>query len=51
MIESRMRWAGYVACIGETRNAYKIVGNQKGRGFLEDLGMDGRIILEWILEI
>jgi hypothetical protein len=32
MIKSRMRWAGYVARIGETRNAYKIlVGDPEGK--------------------
>jgi hypothetical protein len=25
------------------------LGNQKGRDHLEDLGIDGKIILEWIL--
>jgi hypothetical protein len=33
MIKSRrMRWAGHVACIGEKRNAYRIlVGKQEGK--------------------
>jgi hypothetical protein len=32
------------------RNAYKIfIGNPKGRDYSEDLGVDARIILEWIL--
>jgi hypothetical protein len=26
------------------------LGNLKGRDHLEDLGVDGRIILEWILK-
>jgi hypothetical protein len=39
MIKSRtMRWAGHVAYIAETRNAYK---NLRGRNHLED--EDGRI--------
>jgi len=34
----------------EMRNAYKIlVGNLKGRDHWEDQGVDGNIILEWIL--
>jgi hypothetical protein len=40
-----------VACstMGEI-NAYKIlVGYLKGRDHSEDLGVDGRIILQWIL--
>jgi hypothetical protein len=39
-----MRWTGYVACIGQVRNAYKIVF---GKG---DLGVYIKIILEWILK-
>jgi hypothetical protein len=32
------------------RNAYKVlVENLKGRDYAENLGVDGRIILEWIL--
>jgi hypothetical protein len=32
------------------RNAYKIlVGKLEGRDYLEGLGIDGKIILEWIL--
>jgi hypothetical protein len=36
--------------MGEMKNAYNIlVGNLKGRDHSEDLGTDGKIILEWIL--
>jgi hypothetical protein len=35
--------------MGEIRNAYSILVNPKGRGHSEDLGVDGKIILEWIL--
>jgi hypothetical protein len=36
--------------MGEMRNAYTIlVENLKGRDHSEDLGVDGKIILEWIL--
>jgi hypothetical protein len=42
-----MRWAGNVARIGERRCAYRVlVGKPKGRRPLEDLGIDGRIILK-----
>jgi hypothetical protein len=35
---------------GEMINTYKIsVGKLKERGKLEDLGVEGKIILEWIL--
>jgi hypothetical protein len=39
-----MRWMGLVACMG-----IFWVENVKGRDHLEDLSMDGKIILEWIL--
>jgi hypothetical protein len=42
----RMRWAGHVARMGETRNAYRIsVGQPEGK---RPLG--GWTILKWILE-
>jgi hypothetical protein len=45
-----MRWAGHVGRTGEMRNSYKIfVGNLKGRDHVKDLGIDGKIILEWFL--
>jgi hypothetical protein len=43
----RMRWTGHAARMGEMRNTYK--ENLKGRDYSEDLGIDRRIILEWIL--
>jgi hypothetical protein len=43
----RMRWTGHVSHMGEMRSAYRIlVANLKGRYHVEDLGVDGRIILE-----
>jgi hypothetical protein len=41
-----MRWAGHVARMGETRNAYKIVTKPEGKNHSVDLGVEGRIILE-----
>jgi hypothetical protein len=36
--------------MGDTRNEYNIlVGMPEGRDHSEDLGVDGRIISEWIL--
>jgi hypothetical protein len=36
--------------MGDLRNAYEIlVGNLNIRDHLGDLGLDGKIILEWIL--
>jgi hypothetical protein len=35
----------------DTRNAYNIlIGKSEGRGHLEYLDVDGKIISEWILE-
>jgi hypothetical protein len=50
MIKSnRMRWAEYVARVGQM-NEYNILSeNLKGRDLAEDVGIDGKIILEWIL--
>jgi hypothetical protein len=42
VIKSRQtRWVGHIA--------YCMVGKLKGRDHSEDLGVDGRIILKWIL--
>jgi hypothetical protein len=47
----KMRWAGYVTCMGKKRNAYRVlVGQPEGKNPLEDLDVGGRIILKWILE-
>ena len=46
----RMRWAGHVARMGERRGVYRVWwGNLSERDHLEDPGVDGRIILRWIL--
>jgi hypothetical protein len=38
--------------MGEIRNAYNtLVGKPEGKNHLEDLGIDGKIILEWVLMI
>jgi hypothetical protein len=43
----RLKWEGQVACMGEMRNVYKIlVGKAEGK---RPVGVDGKIILEWIL--
>jgi len=50
MIKSRrMRWAGYVARMGEGRGAYRVlVGKPEGRRPLGRSRRRGRIILGWI---
>jgi hypothetical protein len=37
--------------MGELRNAYNMwVENLKERDYVEELSVDGKIILEWVLE-
>jgi hypothetical protein len=44
-----MRWTGHVTRMGVMRNAYKItVGKSEAKSHLEDLGIDGKVILEYI---
>jgi hypothetical protein len=51
VIKSRnKRCAEHIARTGETRNAYKILAkNLKGKDYLGDIDVDGRIILKRIL--
>jgi hypothetical protein len=44
-----MRWVGYIAHIGDMRHTFWLE-NLKGRDHSEDLGIDRKIILEWILK-
>jgi len=38
---------GHIACMGEARKSYTIlVGQAEGKGLLEDLGVDRKIILD-----
>jgi hypothetical protein len=45
----RMSWGGHVTHMRDTRNAIFWLENLKGRILLEDIGIDGKIILDWIL--
>jgi hypothetical protein len=51
VIKSRkIRWAGHVERMGEMRSACKILfGKPEGKYRSGDLGVDGKIIVEWIL--
>jgi hypothetical protein len=44
----RMRLMGDVARMGGLKNAYILVGKPEGRGLVEDLGVDGKM-LKWML--
>jgi len=45
-----MRWAEHVTHMGRLINAYNtLAGKHEGKRSAEDPGVDGRIILEWIL--
>jgi hypothetical protein len=47
----RIRWVDHVARMGGIRTDYKIlVGKPEGKRSFGNLGIDGKIILEWILE-
>ena len=47
----RLRWAGHVARMEESRSAFKILtGKPTGKRPLEGLGVDGRTILKWTLK-
>lgn len=46
-----MRWAEYIARMGERRHAYRVLaGNLSERDHLEDRGIEGGIILEMDLQ-
>jgi len=46
-----MKWAVHAVRTGDMRNAHKIlVGKLKGRDHSENLGVDGKMTLDWTLE-
>jgi len=48
MIKLRMGWVGHVACMGEVYTKCWL-RNLKGRDHLKDEGIDGMMVLDWIL--
>jgi len=49
--KKRMSWEEYLAFIEDRRVAYRVlVVRPEGKNYLEDLGVDGRIILKKILK-
>ena len=45
-----MRWAGHVERMGERRGVYRVlVGKPDGKNHLGEPGVDGTIILRWII--
>ena len=46
----RMRWAGHVARMGVGRGVYRVlVRNPGGKDHWGDPGVDGKVILRWVL--
>ena len=47
-----MTWAGYEVYIGNTRDAYRVVGggDLRERDHLENAEVDGRTIIKWIFK-
>jgi hypothetical protein len=51
VIKSRRGWVGHVVRMGERTGAYMgLVGKPEGKNHVEDLGVDGRIILQCMLK-
>jgi hypothetical protein len=49
MKSRKMRSAGHVVRMGERRGLYRVlVEKPERKNYLEDRGIDGRIILRWI---
>jgi hypothetical protein len=50
VVKSRkMRWVGYVACMGEESGVHRaLVGKPEGKSHWGDPDLDWRIILRWI---
>jgi len=51
IIQIKKRWTGHVARMGRDEKCIKnLVGKPQGKNYLENLGVDGGIILKWIFE-
>jgi hypothetical protein len=46
-----MKWAAHMVLMTDRRGPYSVLlGNVRVRDHLKDLGVDGRIILKWVLK-
>jgi hypothetical protein len=45
-----MRWVGHITHMGGKVNVCKVLKELKKGDFLEDLGIDGGLVLKWILK-
>jgi hypothetical protein len=50
LIKSRMKLVGHVVSMEDVRDTVFWLEDLKGRNNLEDLGIDRKITLEWILD-
>jgi len=51
IISRRVRWMGHVSGMGERRGAYTgLVGKPELKNHLENISIDGRLVLKWILK-
>jgi hypothetical protein len=50
VIKRRMRWMGYIECIGKMWNGFTFFVTKQGKVHTGGLSIEGRIILNWLLE-
>lgn len=46
----RVRQVEQVACMGERKSAYRLLAEKRKRDHLENLVVEGKILLKWILK-
>jgi hypothetical protein len=50
LIQIMKRWAGVCSLCGKTGEVQSLVGAPEGKKYLENIGVDGEIILKWIFQ-